>query len=86
MTLPGLWSMSIIDEWFWIVTLYDNKRDILISGMILSGIHCNSKGIGNSSRAPIETRTNSTGNPRYELLRVVTISCAGKRKNSEDKR
>ena len=24
MTLPGLWSMSIIDEWFWIVTLYDN--------------------------------------------------------------
>ena len=41
MTLPGLWSMSIIDEWFWIVTLYDNKRDILISGMILSGIHCN---------------------------------------------
>ena len=40
MTLPGLWSMSIIDEWFWIVTLYDNKRDILISGMILSGIHC----------------------------------------------
>ena len=40
MTLPGLWSMSIIDEWFWIATLYDNKRDILISGMILSGIHC----------------------------------------------
>ena len=40
MTLPGLWSMSIVDEWFWIVTLYDNKRDILISGMILSGIHC----------------------------------------------
>ena len=40
MTLPGLWSMSIIDKWFWIVTLYDNKRDILISGMILSGIYC----------------------------------------------
>ena len=27
-------------KWFWISGLYDNKRDILLNGMILGGIHC----------------------------------------------
>ena len=26
-------------KWFWISGLYDNKRDILLNGMILSGTH-----------------------------------------------
>ena len=42
-----------------------------------------SKGVGNDSRAPIETRNELDG---QSSTRVVTISCAGKRKNSEDKR
>ena len=27
-------------KWFWISGLYDNKGDILLNGMILSGTHC----------------------------------------------
>ena len=29
-----------VQKWFGISVLYDNKRDILLNGMILSGTHC----------------------------------------------
>ena len=32
--------MEFIGKWFWNLDVYDNKRDILLSGMTLSGIHC----------------------------------------------
>ena len=31
-------------KWFWISGLFDNKRDILLNGMILSGTNCTPQG------------------------------------------
>ena len=47
MTLPGAIEYERYAKWFWIVILYDTKRDILINGMILSGIHCTSQKLTN---------------------------------------
>ena len=47
-----------VQKWFWISVLHDNKRDILLNGIILSGTHCTYtkyvKGISNESISTVE--------------------------------
>ena len=33
--------MEFIGKWFWNLGVHDNKWDILLSRMMLCGIHCN---------------------------------------------
>ena len=40
MTLTEVKCMGRYRKWFWISKFYDKKRDILLSGMTLSGTHC----------------------------------------------
>ena len=40
MTLTEVKCIGRYRKWFWISKFHDKKRDILLSGMTLSGIHC----------------------------------------------
>ena len=47
-------------KWFWISGLYDNKRDILLNGMTLSGTDCNGLLTNVCTQSPFTTQLPTT--------------------------